>query len=221
MIFPARSLTHKVPKSIVPRDAVFLEPLACAVHCVERGRIQFDDVVVVSGCGPLGLGMIAAAKLKSPTLLVALDLLEDKLDIAKACGADVCLNPAKVDVVREIKALTEGYGCDVYIEATGAPQSVQQGLHAIAKLGRFVEFSVFAKPVTVDWSIIGDTKELDILGGHLGWHAYPTAIRMLEQKTFPVERIVTHVLPLAEFEKGIALVNDGTKSIKVVLDPHA
>ena len=65
---------------------------------------------------------------------------------------------------------------DVYIEATGHPKAVEQGLHMIRKAGTFVEFSVMREPVTVDWTIIGDTKELNIHGSHLGPYAYPLAI---------------------------------------------
>ena len=74
------------------------------------------------------------------------------------------MNPQKEDVTKKVLELTEGYGCDIYIEATGHPSSVQQGLNMIRKLGRFVEFSVFGQPATIDWSIIGDRKELDVLG---------------------------------------------------------
>lgn len=59
--------------------AAFVEPLACSIHAVELGNIKFDDIVVVSGCGPLGLGMIAAAKLKNPKILIALDLYDWKV----------------------------------------------------------------------------------------------------------------------------------------------
>lgn len=59
--------------------ATFVEPLACSIHAVELGNIKFDDIVVVSGCGPLGLGMIAAAKLKNPKILIALDLYDWKV----------------------------------------------------------------------------------------------------------------------------------------------
>lgn len=62
---------------------MFIEPLACSIHAVERGDVQFEDVVVVSGCGPLGLGMVAAARLKNPKLLIALDLLDWK--VGKEC----------------------------------------------------------------------------------------------------------------------------------------
>ena len=79
-----------------------------------------------------------------------------QLDLALECGADLVINPSKVsDLKSEIDALTEGYGCDVYIEATGHPSSVVQGLNIIARMGRFVEFSVFGKEVTADWSVIG------------------------------------------------------------------
>ena len=69
----------EVPRSIPAWKAAFIEPLACSIHAVERGNIQFADVVVVSGCGPLGLGMVAAAKLKIPRLLIALDLYDWKV----------------------------------------------------------------------------------------------------------------------------------------------
>ena len=82
--------------------------------------------------------------------------------------------------------LTDGYGCDVYIEASGAGPAVPQGLQMIRKLGTFVEFSVHASPVAVDWSIIGDAKELNIHGAHLGPYCYPKAIRYISDGTVVV-----------------------------------
>ena len=167
MRFPAGALNHKVPARMPAHHAVFIEPLACSIHAVQRGNIEFGDTVVIAGAGPLGLGMVAAARLKKPALLIALDLNDARLEMAQRCGADIGLNPTKVDVVAEVRKLTGGYGCDVYIEATGHPQAVVEGLHMIRKLGTFVEFSVMREPVTVDWTIIGDTKELNIHGAHL------------------------------------------------------
>ena len=113
---------------------------------------------MIAGAGPLGLGMIAAARMKQPAQLIAVDLNDARLEMARRCGADIGLNPTRVDVVDEVRKLTGGYGCDVYIEATGHPQAVVDGLHMIRKLGTFVEFSVMREPVTVDWTIIGDTQ---------------------------------------------------------------
>lgn len=219
VLFPAGALNHKVPKGMPPHHAVFVEPLACSIHAVQRGNIEFQDVVVIAGAGPLGLGMFAAARMKGPALLIAVDLNDARLEMARACGADLGLNPTKVDVVDEVRKLTGGYGCDVYIEATGHPRAVTDGLQMIRKMGTFVEFSVMREPVTVDWTIIGDTKELTIHGAHLSPHTYPVAIRMLEKGLLPIEDIVTQRLPLADFQKGIDLVASGTQSIKVTLEP--
>ncbi len=219
MKFPVGSLNYKVPHSIPPHHAAFIEPLGCSIHAVERGEIQLDDVVVIAGCGPLGLGMVAAARLKNPRLIIAIDLNNERLEIAKLCGADLTLNPNNIDVIDEVRQLTDGYGCDVYIEATGYPVAVEQGLHMIRKLGTFVEFSVMREPVTVDWTIIGDTKELNIHGAHLSPYTYPVAIRMLEQGLLPMDKIMTHQLPLRNFHEGMEMVASGKQSIKVTLTP--
>jgi threonine dehydrogenase-like Zn-dependent dehydrogenase len=219
MLFPRDAINHKVPHDLPTKHAVFIEPLACSIHAVQRGNIELGDVVVIAGAGPLGLGMFAAARMKSPGLLIAVDMDDARLELAKACGADMGLNPSKVDVVDEVRKLTGGYGCDVYIEATGHPSAVEQGLHMIRKLGTFVEFSVMREPVTTDWTIIGDTKELNIHGAHLGPYCYPIAIDMLRKGLLPMDRIVTHELPLADFQRGIDLVASGKQSVKVTLLP--
>jgi threonine dehydrogenase-like Zn-dependent dehydrogenase len=217
MKFPVGALNYHVPASIPAHHAAFIEPLACGIHAVERGEIQLGDVVVIAGAGPLGLGMVAAARLKNPRVLVVLDMSDARLEIARLCGADLLLNPARVDVIDEVLKLTDGYGCDVYIEATGYPPAVEQGLHMIRKLGTFVEFSVMRELVTVDWTIIGDSKELNIHGSHLSPYCYPIAIRMLAQGLLPMEQIITHQFPLSGFHEGMNLVASGKQSIKVML----
>ncbi len=219
MLFPVGALNYKVPESLPAHHAAFIEPLGCSIHAVQRGEIKLDDVVVIAGCGPLGLGMVAAARLKNPRLLIAIDLNDERLEIAELCGADMSLNPRKIDVIDEVLKLTDGYGCDVYIEATGYPAAVTQGLQMIRKLGTFVEFSVMREPVTADWTIIGDTKELNIHGSHLSPYTYPIAIDMLSKGLLPMDRIMTHQLPLSDFHAGMDMVAAGTESVKVTLTP--
>lgn len=217
--FPARSLVHKVPSDMPTAHAAMIEPLACSIHAVQRGEIEFGDVVVIAGAGTLGLGMIGAAKLKNPGLLIAIDLMPKRLEVAKKLGADLAINPTATDAVQQVLDLTEGYGCDVYIEATGHPKAVEQGLRMIRKAGTFVEFSVMREPVTVDWTIIGDTKELNIHGAHLGPYAYPLAIDYIYRGAIDVSLIVTHQLPLEEYLTAFEMVQEGRDSIKVQLVP--
>jgi threonine dehydrogenase-like Zn-dependent dehydrogenase len=221
MIFPSNALVYPVARDLPAAHAAFTEPLSCALHAVERAQITFDDVVVVAGCGPIGLGMVAGAAAKNPAQVIALDVAETKLELAGACGADLTLNIAETDVVQTIRDLTGGYGADVYLEGTGHPSAVPQGLNLLRKMGTFVEYSVFKDNVSVDWSIISDDKELDVRGAHLGPHCWPAAIRMIESGRLPLDRIVTHQLPLKDFQQGLDLVADGRKSIKVALLPGA
>ncbi|MAF09428.1 erythritol/L-threitol dehydrogenase [Candidatus Poribacteria bacterium] len=219
MRFPANARVYKVPDDVPMWKAALIEPLACSIHAVERGEMELGDVVVIAGAGTLGLGMVAAARLKNPASLVVLDMNDRRLDVARTLGADVTLNPGSDDALQAVLDMTDGYGCDVYIEATGHPDAVKQGLMMIRKLGTFVEFSVMREPVTVDWTIIGDTKELNIHGSHLGPYCYPIAIDMIAKGRIDCDRVVTHRLPLAEYAEAIELVRSGAESIKVLLEP--
>ncbi|WP_199613982.1 alcohol dehydrogenase catalytic domain-containing protein [Paenibacillus alkalitolerans] len=219
MKFPNNAIVHRVPDALTLEQAVLIEPYACSLHAVQRAQIRLGDTVVIAGAGTLGLGMVGAAKLSGPGKLVVLDMMDHRLEMAKAFGADIVLNPGKTDVVAEVKALTDGYGCDIYIEATGHPKAVEQGLSMIRKLGRFVEFSVFKEPVTVDWSIIGDRKELDILGSHLGPYCYPIVIDAILKGDLPTAGVVTHKLPLEDFKQGFEMVKEGKHCLKVILVP--
>ena len=124
MIFPADAIVHKVSHDVPAAHAAFAEPLSCALHAVERARIEFGDVVVVAGCGPIGLGMIAGARAKSPAHVIALDHVPAKLDLAAECGADITINVGTDDADAVVRDLTEGYGADVYLDATGHPSAV-------------------------------------------------------------------------------------------------
>ena len=219
MVYNKDALVYKISSDLPPAHAAFTEPLSCALHGVERGGIKFDDVVVVAGCGPIGLGMIAGAKSKNPKAVVALDMAQEKLELAKECGADVIINIGSEDAVAKVKDMTDGYGADVYLEGTGHPSAVGQGLNLLRKLGTYVEYSVFGSDVSVDWSIISDDKELDVRGAHLGPGCWPAAIRMIESGRLPMDKICTHQLPLAEFQKGLDMVASGKESIKVSLIP--
>ncbi|PAE96888.1 MDR/zinc-dependent alcohol dehydrogenase-like family protein [Shouchella clausii] len=220
MKFTKEAINYKVPADLPIEQAILIEPYACSMHAVQRARIELGDIVVLSGAGTLGLGMIGAVKKSGAKTLVVLDLKDERLALARQFGADIVLNPAKDNVVEKVKDMTDGYGCDVYIEATGHPASVEQGLSMIRKLGRFVEFSVFKDPVTVDWSIISDRKELDVLGSHLGPYCYPLVIEGIANGDLPTEGVVTHELPLERFAEGFELMKNGSNSLKIILKPQ-
>ena len=214
-LLPKNAVIHKVPDEIPLEKALLIEPYACSKHCVDRADIKSEDIVVISGAGTLGLGMVSYARLRNPGKLIVLDLSEKRLEKAIEFGADLVLNPLKEDVVKKIMEMTDGYGCDIYIEATGSPDSVIQGMQMIRKLGRFVEFSVFGKPTTLDWSIIGDRKELDVLGSHLSPYCYPFVIENINSGKLKTDGIVSSFFKIEEWEKAFEFASGKYGDFKV------
>ncbi|MCC8102397.1 MAG: alcohol dehydrogenase catalytic domain-containing protein [Clostridiales bacterium] len=213
--YPKNCVISRVPEELSVEQAVLIEPYGCSKHAVDRATISNEDVVVISGAGTLGLGMITYARMKNPKLLIALDMQPNRLEKAKEFGADLVFNPGECDLDKEIKALTDGYGCDVYIEATGNPASVIQGLTIIRKLGVFVEFSVFGKATVADWSIIGDRKELDIRGSHLSPYAYPFVIENMLKGNLKTDGVVTSTFKLENWEEAFERGKGAQGDLKV------
>ena len=215
--YPKTSVISRVPEDMPLDQALLIEPYGCSKHAVDRAQIGNEDVVVISGAGTLGLGMITYARMKNPSKLISLDMADNRLEKAKEFGADITINPGREDVVPRILDMTDGYGCDIYIEATGHPSSVVQGLKMIRKLGRFVEFSVFGEPTTVDWSIIGDRKELDLLGSHLSPYCYPFVIENISNGNLKTEGVVSKTFSLEEWETAFDYATGKYGDFKVAI----
>ncbi|HHT06399.1 MAG TPA: zinc-binding dehydrogenase, partial [Hydrogenispora sp.] len=160
---------------------------------------------------------VTYAKQRSPKTLIVLDMVDSRLEKAKEFGADIVMNPGKVDAIGEVMRLTDNYGCDVYIEATGHPSAVGQGLQMIRKLGRFIEFSVFSEPATVDWSIIGDRKELDVLGAHLSPYCFNYVIKRIADGTLKTDGIINKTFPLEQWEQAFDAATGKYGDLKVAI----
>lgn len=220
MKYPAGSIIWKVPKELSYEIAIAIEPLACAIHGVERANIKLGDTVVITGTGAIGLFMLQVALLKHPKLIIVSEPDEKRLNIARKLGASITINPQKENVVEKVKELTEGVGCDIVLEASGHPAAVEQAIEMLRRRGRLMEFGVFAKKTCIDFSIISDIKELEIIGGHLGAYTYPLAIKYLAEGLVKTDDIVTHDFPLKEWRKAIDTSEKRLENaIKVTMTP--
>ncbi len=216
----ARGRNHPIPKEFTVEQASLIEPYACSMHAIERAGIGHADVVVISGLGAIGLGMVAMARLALPKLIIGLDLRENRRALAQKFGADLVLDPSACNVGEEIRLLTGGYGCDVYIEAAGSAASVAQGLDAVRSLGRYVQFGVFAKDIVANWNIIGDEKEIDVLGSHIGPYCFDAVIAGIQKGLIPTEGVVTHKFGLEEWDLAYQTAVQDPTAIKVVMTPN-
>lgn len=204
--YPKTAVLHRVPEDMPLEKALLIEPYSCSKHAVDRADIHIEDIVVISGAGTLGLGMITYAHQMNPAKLIVLDMMDERLEKALEFGADIVINPGKEDAIQKIMDLTDGYGCDIYIEATGHPSSVVQGLQMVRKLGTFVEFGVFAQSTTVDWTLIGDNKELNVLGSHLSPYCYPYVIENIANGILKTNGVVGHCFKLEDWEKHLIML---------------
>lgn len=217
-LLPKGSRNYIIPRDMPMEKAALIEPYACSLRGVHQADVKVDDVVVLAGAGPLGLGMVGALRLRNPKKLIVLDMLDARLEMAKQFGADVVINPSKENAVQKVLDLTDGYGCDVYLEVTGHPAAVQQGLDMICKGGTFVEFSVMSGTSTVDWSIIGDAKEIVIKGSQLSPYCFETTIENIANGKAPTDGVVSHVFSLDQWEEAFKTA-EGRDAFKVVIRP--
>ena len=218
-LLPKGSINYRVPEKFTPDQAALIEPMACSLHGVNQAKVVPGDVVVLAGAGTLGLGMVNALRSRKAKTLIVVDHHDERLALAKKFGADIVINGLKEDAVQKVLDLTDGVGSDVYIEATGQPSGVQQGLDMVRKGGNFVEFSVMSGPSTIDWSIIGDAKEITIYGSQLSPHCYEETIKNIESGEFMTDGIITHHFSLDDWAEAYRIAQCRDEAIKVVLVP--
>jgi 2-desacetyl-2-hydroxyethyl bacteriochlorophyllide A dehydrogenase len=179
------------------KELCLVEPLTVGFHAVARGRVVATDRVAIIGCGGVGLGAVAGAAFRSATV-IAVDVDEAKLEIARKAGATHTINSASGDLHAELAELSDGRGPDVIIEAIGLPQTFRAAVEEVAFTGRVVYIGYAKEPVAYQTRLFVQ-KELDILGTR---NAEPEdfreVIRMLEAHRFPVDDAVTHMVPIDE-----------------------
>jgi threonine dehydrogenase-like Zn-dependent dehydrogenase len=177
------------------RELSLVEPLAVGFHAAVRGRVAPEDVVAVIGCGTVGLGVIACAVLRGATV-IAVDLDDAKLALAKQVGAQHTIQSARQPVHETFLELTGGLGPDVVIEAVGVPDTYRMAVEEVAHTGRVVYIGWAKEPISYETKLFVH-KELDILGSRNSLTEFPDVIAMLERKQFPVEATISATVSLA------------------------
>jgi threonine dehydrogenase-like Zn-dependent dehydrogenase len=183
------------PAALTIKELCLVEPLTVGFHAVARGRVTSADKVAIFGCGGVGLGAIAASHFAGATT-IAVDLDDDKLQLAKKAGTTHIVNSAQSRLHEQLLDLTDGRGPDVIIEAVGHPQTFRAAVEEVAFTGRVVYIGYAKEPVAYETKLFVQ-KELDILGSR---NALPedfrSVMKMLEEHKFPVEDAVGSIVSL-------------------------
>jgi 2-desacetyl-2-hydroxyethyl bacteriochlorophyllide A dehydrogenase len=178
------------------RELALAEPLTVGFHAVSRGRVTSEDTVVVIGCGIVGLGAVASA-VDSGAKVIAIDLDDNKLEIAKKIGVAHTINPSKIDQHETLQEITNGDGPDVIIEAVGSPMTYRAAVEEVAFTGRVVCIGYAKKEIAFDTSLFVQ-KEIEILGSRNCLGDFPIVIKYLESGKFPVDEVISKVITLDE-----------------------
>lgn len=187
-----------VPAPLSLRELALVEPLAVGFHAVARGRVSTSDTVVVFGCGMIGLGAIAAAGLHRQAIVIAVDIADEKLALAKKAGATHTINSQKENLHERLQALTGGDGPHVAIEAVGTPATFQAAVEEVCFAGRVVYIGYAKAPVSYETKFFV-MKELDILGSRNSTpDDFRAVIAMLADGRYPVDATITRTVSFAE-----------------------
>ena len=182
-VIPATQLT--------PRTCALIEPMSVGFHAVNRAQMTDIDVVMVIGCGMVGMGAVVRSALRGATVIAA-DIDDEKLALAKEMGATYAINTKTEDVHARLQELTAGFGPDVVIEAVGSPMTYQMAVNEVAFTGRVVCIGYAKSEVSFQTKYFVQ-KELDIRGSR---NAQPSdfraVIHYLERGTCPVDRLISN-----------------------------
>lgn len=195
-------------------QAAMAEPLAVALHAVTRAGAMLGKRVLVTGCGPIGILVILAARRAGAAEIIATDITGPVLDIARRCGADVTLNTGETPDA--LAAYTTGKGTlDVLFECSGAQAALVSGIATLRPRGKIVQLGL-SGDMTLPMMMI-TARELSLTGSFRFHDAFPLAVRMMQQGLIDVSPLLTHSFPLAEFEEAFATAGDRSRAMKVQL----
>jgi len=207
-----------VSEGLAPEVAALQEPMGNAVHAAFVEEIAGQSVAVL-GCGPIGLMAVAIARLAGARHVFATDINPERLAIARAMGADEVID-AREDVATRLRAHTGGDGVDVVLEMSGAESALHQGLAALTNGGRISLLGTHSRPATLDLSEEVIFKGIRVYGitGRRMFETWYRTTALLEEG-LDITPIITHRMPLAEYQRAFDLVAAGHAG-KVVLLPQ-
>lgn len=212
----------RLPDEVSFEDGTFVEPLACVVRGLRRARLEPGDTVLVIGSGIAGLLHLQTAQALGAGRVIAVDLVEKRLELARRLGAEHVLS-AREDVAARVRALNEGRRADLVIVCAGATAAVEQGMNAVERGGTVLLFAPTEPGARVPISIndFFFRNDVTMTSSYAGSPAdLAQALELIRARRVRVAEMITHRFGLAETGHGFALVLDGRESVKVIIEPQ-
>lgn len=226
---------YAVPDGL-PDEVAVLTEIMCVAYSLDKAKefnsfslegFNFDDTVVIQGVGPLGLAHLIKARMMGAGKIIVTDISPYRLEIARAFGADICLNAAETTELERIELVrqeTDGRGADIVCECVGKPMVVPEGLKMLRKAGMYLETGNFvdcgSTPINIH-EICANALRIVGMVNHTH-NSYrqmmDMMLRSLDQ--FPWEKFVSHIYPLEQTAEAI-YKSMQPDSMKVAIRPWA
>ena len=213
-----------LPDEIDDRSAALVEPLAVALHAVNRSRAEPGQAAVVLGAGPIGLGVTAFLRRIGVGTLLVSDPSARRRAAALSLGADAAIDPLAESTVAAVSEHTgigaygSGARADLVIDCAGVPAALGDAVRCVRSGGTVVLCAMYGRKAELRPDIV-TMKEVDMRGA-LGYkHEFPEVIRALARGDVDASRLISHELPLARIEDAFRIQSDPEASLKVLVTP--
>jgi alcohol dehydrogenase len=223
----ARANLAPIPDGLTDEEVLLCPDIfSTGLSGAESGQIRVGDAVAVFAEGPIGLCATLGARLKGASLIIGIDSVEKRLDMAQRFGANVVLHPDRADLVQEIKRLTGGRGVDVAIEALGRQETFENALRSIRPGGTLSSLGVYSsklvEPYEALYAGLADQKIVTTLcpGGK---ERMRRLMAMVENRRVDLTPLVTHHFALDDIEEAFDLFShqrDGVLKVALYPDPE-
>ncbi len=200
-----------IPADMTDEEAAVVEPVALALRVLNHLQPNIEDWVTVIGQGAIGLLMTQIARMKGGRV-IAVDLEDDRLELAEKYGNDAVINAEKEDTRRMVRKLTK-VGSNFVVEAAGTVQTVEQTPFLVRKAGKVALVGEFKGYLNLE-----DADEAQFFTIYISPVDYPMAVELIARKLVDVKGLITHRFKLEVFEKALQIANNkAEKALKVIV----
>jgi threonine dehydrogenase-like Zn-dependent dehydrogenase len=207
-------------ENLTLQELVLVEPMSVGYHAANRGEVRETDTVLLIGCGTIGMGALCAAVRKGATV-IALDIDDSKLEMAKTFGATYGINSKNENALARIMELTNNEGVSAVIEAAGNPATFVLALEAVCFAGRVISIGYSKEEVKFNSQLIV-RKELNIFGSRNALRVFPSVIQMFEHREKPYPNLITKIFPFDQVPEAFKFWDENTGIVsKILIDMKA
>lgn len=200
-------------------ELALVEPLAIAMHGINRAMIKANEQVLIMGAGPIGLGLILFAKLNG-AIVTVVDVRDERLDFAKQnFKADYLINAANTNAIEEVKKITGGDMCTVVIDATGNLNAINNGINFLSHGGRYVLVGLQKEAFSFSHPEFHKRESTLMSSRNATRPEFEEVIRLIKEKKIDPSIFITHRISFNEVAERFSQLSDpGSKVIKALIE---